>query len=120
MSNYPGYEQQPNNTYYAPPPTSTMAIVSLIASILGWTIVPVIGSIVGVITGHMAKKEIRESGGRLGGDGLATAGLIIGYIALGFSVLGICIALFIFMLFPIIFGAAAWQSSFIPLAILAL
>jgi len=118
MSNYPGYEQQPS-TYY-PPPNSTMAVVSLVASLLGWTFVPVIGSIVGVITGHMAKKEIRESGGRLGGDGMATAGLIIGYITLGLSVVAICGVIFFFILVPLIFGVAAWQSSFIPLVILAM
>jgi len=42
---------------------STLAIISLISGILGWTIFPFIASIVAVITGHLAKKEIRESGG---------------------------------------------------------
>ncbi len=92
-----------NYGYNAPPPTqnSTMAIVSLIAGICGWTIVPIIGSIVAIITGHMAKKEIKESGGRLTGDGLATGGLVLGYIAIGLSICGICAfaAWFIFVAF---------------------
>jgi len=66
---------------------STLAIVSLIAGILGWTIVPFIGSIVAVITGHLAKKEIRESGGTMSGDGMALAGLILGYTMIGIALL---------------------------------
>ena len=57
---------------------STMAIVSLISGILGWTLLPFLGSIVAVITGHKAKKEIRNSMGQLGGDGMATIGLVLG------------------------------------------
>jgi hypothetical protein len=52
-----------------------MAIVSLISGILGWTLLPFLGSIVAVITGHKAKKEIRNSMGQLGGDGMATISL---------------------------------------------
>ena len=68
--------------YYAPalPTTSTAAIVSLVFGILSWTLLPVISSIVAVIAGHMARNEIRRSGGRLGGDGLAVAGMIMGYV----------------------------------------
>jgi hypothetical protein len=96
-----------------------MAIISLVAGILGWTFIPTLASIVAVITGHMAKREIRESGGQLGGDGLATAGLILGYTMLAVSLVGICIALFIFLLFPLIFGVALWQSSALPFFFLA-
>jgi hypothetical protein len=70
-----------------------MAIVSLITGILAWVMFPIVGAIVAVITGHTAKKEIAESGGWLTGDGLATAGLVLGYVHLGFSVLGLCIVL---------------------------
>ncbi len=72
---------------------STLAIVSLITGILGWSIFPFIGSIVAVITGHLAKKEIRESGGMMGGDGMALAGLILGYTAIGIGIL--CIIAFV-------------------------
>ncbi len=89
MSDYPQYPQGPAP---AAVQTSTLAIVSLVAGILGWTLVPTIGAIVAVITGHMAKNEIRRSGGMLGGDGLATAGLILGYVHLALAVIGICLA----------------------------
>ncbi len=67
---------------YAPPvpTTSTMAIISLVCGVVSWTIVPFIGALIAVITGHMARGEIRRSAGRVGGGGLATAGLVLGYI----------------------------------------
>lgn len=67
--------------------TNTMAIVSLISSILGFTAVPFLGSIVGIITGHMALRQIRDTGE--GGTGLAKAGLIIGYVVVALTVLAI-------------------------------
>lgn len=74
-----------------PAPTSSTAIISLIAGILGLTLFPVIGSIIAVITGAMAKREIRESAGTIGGEGLATAGVVLGWIGIGLLVLGLCI-----------------------------
>jgi len=76
-------------------PTSTLAIVSLITGITGWTILPMIGSLVAVITGHMAKSEIKKSMGSLGGNGMATAGLVLGYLSLAF---GLCICVVVFIL----------------------
>lgn len=66
-----GYPVQPVR------PTNTFAIISLVSSFF-------VG-LVGVIFGHLARKQIRESGEA--GDGLAIAGLIIGYISIGFWVL---------------------------------
>jgi hypothetical protein len=102
----------------APPPvyvqsgkTSTLALVSLIAGIAGLTVLPVIGSIVAVITGHMAKGEIRNGGGMVSGDGLATAGLILGYIGLGLTILGICAVIGWFIFTLGLFGIFAVQGS---------
>jgi len=69
-----------------------MALISLIAGILGLSFIPIVGSIVAVITGPMAKKEILASGGALGGEGLATAGIILGWIGIVLTVLGLCTA----------------------------
>jgi hypothetical protein len=90
ISNPPPYPDR------VPPPTSSLSLTSLIMGIVGWVLLPVVGSIIAVITGHMAKKEIRESGGLLGGDGMATAGLILGYSNI---VIGLCTCL-VFILFP--------------------
>ncbi len=73
------------------PPTSNLAIISLVAGVLGFTLFPVAGSIIAVITGYLARKEIQESAGTLGGDGLALAGLILGWVGVGLAVLGFCI-----------------------------
>lgn len=93
--------QLPSQQQFPPPvaaQTSTMAIVSLIAGILSWFMLPVVGAVVAVITGNMAKKEIRASGGLLTGDGLATAGLVLGWIQLGLTLVGVCVAV-IFLVF---------------------
>ncbi len=97
MSNYPP-PQSPPPQYPSPypppyqaPANSTTALISLVAGILGLTVFPILGSIVAVITGHMAKGEIQRSGGAIGGDGLATFGLVLGYIGVGLTVLGVCI-----------------------------
>jgi hypothetical protein len=79
---------------YVPPTstglrTSTNAIVSLIAGIAGWSLLPMLGSIVAIIFGHIAKSEIKKSNGMVTGNGMATAGLILGYVSVA---LGICLA----------------------------
>jgi hypothetical protein len=81
---------QQNIPYVPPvlPHNSTTALISLISGIAGVTVVPVIGSIVAIITGHMAKSEIKRGAGMITGNGMATAGLILGYGAIA---LGICI-----------------------------
>ena len=71
-------------------PTSTLAIVSLVAGILGFTIFPVVATVVAIITGHMARKETRSDPPTASGDGLATAGIIMGYVQIGLIVIGIC------------------------------
>jgi hypothetical protein len=80
--------------------TSTMAIVSLIAGIVGLTLLPIVGSIAAVITGYMARKEIRASAGAISGDGMALAGLIMGWIGVALSVVGLCIACLLLVALP--------------------
>jgi hypothetical protein len=59
--------------------TSGLAIASLVFSLIG-----PIGSLPAVICGHIALRKIRKEAG-VQGRGLALAGLIIGYVVLGFS-----------------------------------
>ena len=84
--------------------TSNLAITSLVSGILGWTLLPFLGAIVAVITGHMARSEIRRSNGALDGDGLAVAGLVMGWISLALVVLGL------FILFAFL-GGIAWLAT---------
>lgn len=81
-----------------PAQTSTLAVVSLVSGIISWFLLPFIGAVITVITGHMAKREIRESMGRLTGDGMATVGLVLGYFNLGLTVIGGCLTLILISL----------------------
>ena len=101
----------------APLQNSTTAIISLIAGIAGLTVFPVVGSIVAVILGHMAKGEIARSGGNLGGGGAATVGLVLGYVGIGLTALGLC-GLGFFFLCPFLalfFNTSSSSSSWLPL-----
>ena len=75
--------------------TSALAVVSLVAGVLGWTLLPFLGSIAAVVTGHMARSEIRRAPDRLEGDGLAIAGLVLGYLSIALGVL-LVFAVFLF------------------------
>jgi type IV pilus assembly protein PilA len=67
---------------HAPAPdaeTSGMAIGSLICGLF-FLVLP--AAIAAVILGHISHSQIRKSMGRLKGQGLATAGLILGYMGI--------------------------------------
>jgi Domain of unknown function (DUF4190) len=72
-------------------PTNSLAIVSLVAGIGSYVIVPVIGAIVAIVTGHMARGQIRRTGE--GGSGMAMAGLVLGYVHLAVAILVIGVIL---------------------------
>jgi hypothetical protein len=82
--------------------TSTLATVSLITGILTWVVIPILGAIAAVITGHLARKEIRASLGRITGGGLATAGLVLGYAQLVLVVVPLCAIVVLALLGPAI------------------
>lgn len=88
-----GPPQQPY--YQAPRPASTSgtAVASFILSLLGMLgLLPFIGSVIGLILGYNARREIDNSGGALGGRGLASWGIALGWVAIVFLVVGGCIA----------------------------
>jgi thiol:disulfide interchange protein len=89
---------------YQPPvykPTNTLAIVSLIFGIASWCVLPMLGMIVAIVCGHMARGEIRRAAGTMEGDGFAVAVLVLGYAQL---LLGLLMALFFIGL--LIFGVS--------------
>jgi hypothetical protein len=79
-------------------PTSYLAIASIIFGVLCWITLPVVGAIGAIITGHLAKAEIRKSNPPPGGGELATVGLILGYIHLGLILAGVIIVLALILL----------------------
>ena len=86
--------------------TSSLAVVSLVAGLLGWTLAPFLGSIVAIITGHMARSEIKRDPQGIDGDGLAIAGLVLGWA----MVLSTVLTVLAFILF---FGGLAVLGSLI-------
>ena len=85
--------------------TSATAIISLVFGIICWVGIPFIGAIVAVICGHVARGEIRRAPpGSIEGDGMAVAGLILGYAHLALF------ALVIFTFF-VFFGGLAWFAA---------
>jgi Domain of unknown function (DUF4190) len=71
---YPAYAPYPAGYV---PPTNTMAILSLV---FAFVFAPA-----AIVFGHVAKRQIGRTGEQ--GDGLATAGLILGYLFTGLAVL---------------------------------
>ncbi len=72
--------------------THGLAVVSLVSGILAWMLFPVLCAIVAIVTGHLARRDMRSQPGRHDGDGLALAGLILGWtqmVLLGLFVLGV-------------------------------
>lgn len=75
--------------------TEGKATASMVLGVLSITCFWIFAGIPAVILGHLAKSSIAKSMGRLKGDGMATAGLIMGYasIALGLPVILIIAAI---------------------------
>jgi hypothetical protein len=71
------------------PSTAPTAIWSLVLAIVSFFCGWLFTALPAVICGHVARSKIRKSGGVLGGMGIATAGLIVGYIAIAVGVMGI-------------------------------
>jgi hypothetical protein len=71
--------------------TSSNAIISLICGVLAWLGVFGLGGILAVIFGHVAKNEIRRNSDRITGDGMATAGLVLGYANIALTLMGVCL-----------------------------
>ena len=87
----------PGDAYGMPmgqPQTSGKAIGSLVCGIMG-LLIPLIGGVVAIVLGHLGLSEIKRSAGRLKGDGLAIAGLVMGYLEAAFFVLLIIPAIMI-------------------------
>ena len=82
---------------YQPPATrstNALAVVSLVFGIAAWCVFPFIGAIIAVVCGHLARSEIRRAPpGSLEGDGMAVAGLVLGYVQLLISALFIVVAI---------------------------
>ncbi len=94
----------------APVQQNTMALVSMILGIT--SIVLCLGALTGIpaiICGHISRKQFRESPVPQSGEGMAIAGLILGYLMTIFS-----IAYIVFMIL-VFWGASTNNASSVPL-----
>ena len=84
-------------------PNDGMAIASLVVScvavvgLCGYGVGGLIG-IVGAILGHVSRRRIKQTGA--GGDGMALAGIITGWVAAGIAVLAIAAIIVLIVLVP--------------------
>ena len=85
--------------------TTAWSIISLISGIANFVGFPFWGAVAALVTGYAAKAEIQKSNGRVGGERLAKAGLILGWVGLGLGFLVICLSVLMFLGF---FGGIAF------------
>jgi hypothetical protein len=79
------YPPQPYGYGYPPPRrTNGLAIASMVLGIV-W--IYWLGSVLALVFGYVARKQIRERGES--GDGMAIAGIVLGWVGVGLGLLGI-------------------------------
>lgn len=77
--------------------TSGYAIASLILGIAGFFVIPIVPSILAVVFGQKAREELRRDP-TLGGEGLATAGIVLGWVGIALVGIGLVFLLLLLLL----------------------
>lgn len=108
----PAASAYPPATYAYAPRTNSLAVASLVSGILSWLLCPFLGAVLAVIFGHVARGQIKNTGE--GGGGMAMAGLILGYVNLGLTVLGVVVWIFLFAGLAILGAALGGTSVPVP------
>lgn len=85
---YPAHYAQPGSATG----TNGLAIASLVCSCVGAFLFGV-PAVLGVIFGFVARSQIRRSGGAQAGDGMALAGIIVGFAVIGLYTVVLILAL---------------------------
>ena len=74
--------------------TDTKAVVALVLAVAAWTpTVPFIGAIAALVLAHLSERDIRSSGGALGGLGVLTATRVLAWVHLVFCAVVLLIVL---------------------------
>jgi hypothetical protein len=92
----PAYPPQQPVPYAVVRPTNSLAVVSFVVGIASYVALPLVGGIVAIVLGHLARGQIRRTGES--GSGFALAGLILGYVnvvltVIAFAALAIVVAI---------------------------
>ncbi|MHB8780607.1 MAG: DUF4190 domain-containing protein [Candidatus Geothermincolia bacterium] len=85
----PSYPGEP--PYPAPGRTSGLAVASLVVAIFGFFVCYFIGPVTAIALGYMARQRLED--GPQTGEGLATAGILIGFAGLTLQLLLVLAAL---------------------------
>ncbi len=85
-------------------PTAPGAVSALVTGLIGLLICAPVG-IAAIILGGKAQQRIAESNGYYGGDGMALAGKILGWVAVALFVIGIVVTIILFA------TGSAWVSN---------
>lgn len=73
-------------------------MAALVCAVASFVIFPFFPAVVAVVLASSSRKEIAASGGRLTGESLALAGLIVGWINIVFCILGLVVMFAVFVL----------------------
>ena len=92
-------------------PTSSLAVISLVAGIVSWLLLPFVAGLAAIICGHMARGEIRRSNGTMEGDGLAIAGLVLGWINVVLCVLTVAAVVLFFGGLAVLLGVLGMSGQ---------
>jgi len=85
--------------------TNTLAVLSLAFGIATWVLLPMLGAVIAIVCGHMARGEIRRAPiGSMEGDSMAVIGLVLGYVQIAFIAASVMFVV-AFMAFGFAFGA---------------
>lgn len=93
--------------YLVAPKTSNNAIVALVLAIASWVICPLIPAIIALVFANNAKKEIAASQGRVGGDGMVTASVLVAWINIGVTAAVVVMGLLVVVLIAVAGGMSA-------------
>ncbi len=77
-----------------------LAVASFVLGLLGMTVFPFLGSVLAIVFGHVALRQVHASQQKLGGKGLAITGLVLGYLVLIPGVIVLIVFLAIIALAP--------------------
>lgn len=83
-----GYPPPGPYGYQPPRRTNSMAVAAMVVSLAALVTCPLVGA-VGIYLGNRARQQIRSTGED--GDGMAQAGVIVGWIGLGLTLLYVCL-----------------------------
>ena len=83
-----GWQQAPDGSWVQTggSQSSGKSTAALVMGILGLVLCPLICSVLALVFGYQARRDIDASGGRLGGRGNATAGIVLGWIGIAIMV----------------------------------